>query len=420
MCDPVTALAAGAMVGGGLLQQGAANAGARAQQRALDANVAVSRSEYDKRNQLSREGSATQLDLDRRGFDEGNTLDAAITNELRNIADTGFRTDLESEGRRITRDADSWIAQLNDIGSAKRGVWTAEDQARADYDAAGAAERARQIGYQGEARGSLAEALRGLSFDASEARRVADTADRSAFTTSAITTPTAAPTGMSGLVAEEMARKAAAAVSGAKTTAAAGAGLDAYAAAGRGGGKILVDLGDRLALIDANSQTSASALPAELMAAVTRRNNSRALGDLLIAQAGERGEGARHISAVRREGEGKVNTKYTDDLGRSAEGAGNRRRQALSDYFTRSIQSEDDFTRGLLTDSSDYEGKMTGLTNYKIANTRAYSPVGTALSTLGQVGMMAGAVGAWDKVGGWLGQAGAAAPTRLATGGFLV
>jgi hypothetical protein len=71
--------------------------------------------------------------------------------------------------------------------------------------------------------------------------------------------------------------------------------------------------------------------------------------------------------------------------------------QTLSDYFDRSLQSEKDYSSGLIGANTAADATDTALANYKVGNTTANTNIGDALLTAGKLAAAgAGAVGGAD------------------------
>jgi hypothetical protein len=189
-----------------------------------------------------------------------------------------------------------------------------------------------------------------------------------------------------------------------------GARVAAYRASLEGGDRKMRDLGSSIALLDNSSKLSMSALPAELQQFAVRRNNARDMGNTRIS-----------ASAAKRDGEVDINGRYTSGMGDALDRYAGTVSGAEGDYTTRSRGANADYASALIDSSSNFEGgsvgaaeqlrtglqgtsqnfenAMQGITNYKVANTRAYSPLGTILSTAGGLAMQAGANGAGPSWG---------------------
>jgi hypothetical protein len=395
MCNPVAAVAVGvgAMGAGAVMQSKAAGKQARLQQQAIDRQTAMTSAEFDRRQNLIGESDSRIDALTNRGFRESLDLrgesfygslggEQARFNDLLDIEDeaagqeymgrsagTKLNTALSMEGDRLMGDSFTERMGLSD------------------------AEQTRQAGFRGEADSLMSGSALTNAYDIFEDEQgkfalAGDTALRGAISEGGT------PTFLSMLAPEVQAQITAQtgnSVGAVADDSTALADVAAYNPAATSLEQNILRTNEGLGVVDLKSQLSRGALGAEVGAAKLRGDNARA------AASDRRGavtaEVDSFLDTLRQERDGRINitNRYRDGLDAARDSAYSDKAEALDSFYTRNLGSENSFISALSDASQRFEDQNRQLTNFKVANTRVTSPLGSFLSQAGTIAAGAGA-----------------------------
>lgn len=382
MCTPLAAVAAGAEVGGQVLQNQAAGK-ARDQQAANSASqLALSKEEFDKRLAAQQTADAAS-----------NQLSVEGQNAVRTNQDAAFNTTIGAENAQIARDSGSSDQYYSALGNTLAEQAATQGSARTNYDATVAAENATQAAARGQADSTVNNLIANSGTTATNADQATAEAQRSALAQYAMgraALPTTATPIGAGESASTLKFDTAKANEQSAEQAARGGHLSAYGDALTTGGNRITSAGNDLALIDLKSKASLGALPYTLAPSSLQYSdaNSRAADQRTTAATTLQGQVAG--SAAQTQTTTLPIKQYTDTVD-----------QALSDYYTSRLSSNSDYANKVVGGSQHYEDTTGALTNYKNSNTHGVSTLGDLMSGMGQVGLSAAASGggpSWGEV----------------------
>lgn len=254
---------------------------------------------------------------------------------------------------------------------ADQGLVTENRRIRLEQRAIADAEQARQRGFQGQA-DDLAAALPGLvGFNAQRRGATDATAVRSAAAQAAVSPALAPRKGMdamtAALTASEGNRGQAEGMTDALSAASFAGNSDAFQGAERQLGSFV----DGLAALTSRARLSRASLDDELAVGGTERE-----------QAGARRDFSADLSGRTADARSGVASNYRGQIGNAISGNADQLGDALSRFFGGSLSSEGGRADGLMGSSNRFENARTGLSNYKIGKTTAYSPLGNTLKTI--------------------------------------
>jgi len=395
MCDPVTAIAGGvALAGSGaVLQNQAAKSNARSQQRAIDRQTGVSRAEFNRRqgmigesdsriDTLTDEGFTESLSLRKESFDGSQAGEQGRFDDLLGIESD--YVDGDFAGRSAGNEQLQGIAGERDSETSKsfRKLGQLGDE-----------ENERQSGFRQQADDVISgSVVGGNAFDTFDTGQQSEAAAISQLISDNVGNPEL-PSFLNTLSPETLR------TIGAQTSQSAGAVRSDAGAIGEAesfnnalGGldRSIVRAGEDLGVLDLQSELSRDALGEEVKAARLRGDNARAAsGDRRGAVTAEVDS---FLNNLRLERDGKLNrtTRFRDGIDAARDSAFTDKASALESFYGRNLQAENSFI-GALTDSSQrYEDTTRNLTNFKVANTRTTSPLGSFLSQVGTTAAAAG------------------------------
>lgn len=386
MCSPL-AVAAVAVQGAGMVMQNSAEKkAAKAQQSAMNRQVGLAAEEFDRRTgyaNLSDDRTGDYLDqgFKARGDNASQTFDALST------ADTAAND----------RNYDAGLGDVFKRAGIFNTAQRENADASAEYDTVVAAERARQAGFRDTADNLVNTGIGNSGMPAFTQAQDTAIGDRTALMDQTRTPQSIADVfaNQSPAVQEALARKQSEVSGTLATEGAAGAKIAAAGDALTSGNRTAETLGENLDTLNMQSENSLAALPSAVApAAYGRRNAMATANDQAALQSSETGNRLK-LSEMQR-------LRDTVPLQQAASAVD----EALKNFYDRNLQSEANYSANMIGSSTNYEDANRDATNYKIANTRAYNPIGQAFSAAGNAlasysASNPGQGPGWSDVGGW-------------------
>jgi len=356
-----------------LLEGGAAKKENRLKQGLLDKGAAISREEFDKRIAEILASDQRQIDLSKRGYQEGAANEDATFAALLDNARAGY----DEQGRisdtttadRMSVEKSAFDQQMEALG----GLMTAQRGARLKMQEAADSERTRQREFQAQADG-VAAALPGqIGFDAQTTGR------NDAFARRASLIQSTAP----GSDTPAWAKGAASAFASADRRGTdlglgdslAAARVSSYGDAFQGAERGIGKAADDISLLTNKAEISRSALPAELGVGQLEGSQAKERADFATALSKEMGGKRDAVIADRGQTQTDNSSRYRDATGGARKTFGQQQGDSLGGMFDRLLGAEGAFISGRAGSSQNLENKLISLNNFKMNGTRVTSPL---------------------------------------------
>jgi hypothetical protein len=317
----------------------------KAAQSTMNANTAAQAAQFDRRNADIVTSDARKMDLTKGQYGDTSDLENKTFDYLLGQSKTH---------------ADS-------VDLAQRGLVTAQKTNQDRRVAAKGAEALRQSGYLDQITNTVVNAIHEAAPGSQMAFAADDFANRLKTMNTALGGPsvaadgTGAPAGADPLVAGAFASRAKAAND---------AGLEQGKALSRVGS--YTDAADRADMTLKQGGTFADLIQGRAALSNQMGNAEQSNIDASDVLAQQHADFSKGLADWLQQQRGNAYTTYS-----------NNKAGALGDYYGRSLQSENDYTTGMLGSSQHLEDTNTSLANYKIANTQADTTFGDLLKAGG-------------------------------------